>query len=405
MTVKPSPSPNWNTTTKVFIAVFVLLLISLALWQFSILIGPLIIAGIIAYIFNPVINWLHRHTPLNRGLAVGIIYILLALVVLGAVVAAGVTIIQQAFGLVEIGRELVELGPDYFNDLSNRHFQIGSRTFILSEANIDLNWVTQQIFEATQPLLSQSGQFIGQIASTAVNWITWAIFIFVISIYFAVDLHRFGRLIGDVVQQPGYRRDAEHLLHNFGRIWNGYFRGQTLLAVIMGVLFYIMMTLLGVRFALVLGILAGVLDFVPFVGPFIVISISVLVAIFQGGNWLAVNPLWFGLIVLLAGFILQQIEGNWLNPRIVGGAIGLHPMLVMIGALMGGILGGVLGIMLAAPVLATIKLLGTYTWHKMFDLDPFPQPKATSPLVTEPDSTLSALAHPAEATSTPIEQT
>ncbi len=368
------PSPNWNTTTKIFVATFVLVLITLALWRFSTLIGPLIIAGILAYVFNPLINWLDHRTPLNRGLSVALVYSLFALIVLGALIAAGVTIIQQAFDLVGVVQDLVETGPDWIAEIINRPFQLGTRTFILSQFNVDLNFVAQQLFSAVQPILGQSGQFIGQVASYMVNWITWAIFIFVISIYFAIDLYRFGGMIGDAAQQPGYRRDAERLLHEFGCIWNGYLRGQTLLAVIIAVLFYTTMTLLGVRFALVLGILAGVLDFIPFVGPFIAISLSVLVAILQGANWLGINPIWFGVIVLLAGILLQQIEGNWLNPRIVGGAIGLHPMLVMIGALMGGILGGVLGIMLAAPVMATAKLLGTYTWRKMFDLDPFPDP-------------------------------
>jgi len=374
-----TPSPNWNTTTKIFVSALTLALINLALWRFSTLIGPLVIAGIIAYVFNPIISWLQQHTFLNRGGAVALVYVIFAAVVLAAVVAAGVTIIQQAFGLVGVVQGLVAAGPNWFDAFISRPVQIGSRTIILSELDVNLEFVAQQLFAAVQPILGQSGQFIGQVASYAVNWITWAIFIFVISIYFAVDLHRFGGLIGDAAQQPGYRRDAERLLHEFGRIWNGYLRGQTLLAVIMAALFYVTMLLLGVRFALVLGILAGVLEFIPFVGPFIVISLSVLVAVLQGDNWLETNPVWFGLIVLAAGLILQQIEGNWLNPRVMGEAIGLHPMLVMIGALMGGILGGVLGIMLAAPVMATVKLLGAYTWRKLFDLDPFPEPEIPPP--------------------------
>lgn len=374
-----TPSPNWNTTTKVFVTVLVLVLINLALWRFSTLIGPLVIAGIMAYVFNPLIEWLDRHTPLNRGLSVALVYVVFACIVLSVVVAVGVTIIQQAFGLVGVVQGLVATGPDWFNEIINQPFQIGSRTIVLSQSNVELDFVAQQLFSAVQPILSQSGQFIGQVASYAVNWITWAIFIFVISIYFAVDLHRFGGLIGDAAQQPGYRRDVEHLLHEFGRIWNGYLRGQTLLAVIMAVLFYMTMWLLGVRFALVLGIVAGVLDFIPYVGPFVTISLAALVAVFQGENWMGINPLWFGLIVFVVGFTLQQIEGNWLNPRIVGGAVGVHPMLVMIGALMGGILGGILGIMLAAPIMATVKLLGNYTWRKLFDLDPFPETEPPPP--------------------------
>ena len=97
-----TPSPHWNTTTKIFVATFVLVLITLALWRFSTLIGPLIVAGIIAYVFNPLINWLTRHTFLSRGLAVALVYILFAVIALGALIAVGVTIIQQAFGLVNV---------------------------------------------------------------------------------------------------------------------------------------------------------------------------------------------------------------------------------------------------------------------------------------------------------------
>jgi predicted PurR-regulated permease PerM len=149
----------------------------------------------------------------------------------------------------------------------------------------------------------------------------------------------------------------------------------------MVVIYSAMLWLLGVRFALALGLLAGVLDFVPYLGPMIILSLSTLVALFQGENWLGVGPIWYAMLVALAGLTIQQIEGNWLNPRIVGRAVGLHPLLVIIGAIMGSILAGILGVILAAPIIATIKLLGTYGWRKMFDLEPFPGPE----LLPEPE--------------------
>ena len=226
------------------------------------------------------------------------------------------------------------------------------------------------------------------------SWIGWAVLVFVLSIYFAIDWPRFGGLISDAIYQPGYRQDVKRLLSETGRIWNSYLRGQTLLATLMAVIFTVVLWILGVRYAFLLGVLAGVLDFIPFVGAFITVALSTAVAVFQGENWLGLSPLWFGLLVLGIGIVLQQIEGNWLNPRIVGGALGLHPLLVMIGAIMGSILAGLLGVMLAAPVLATVKLLGVYAWHKMFDLDPFPDSEAASeptgaptpPLPTDPVS-------------------
>ncbi|MCB0155176.1 MAG: AI-2E family transporter [Anaerolineae bacterium] len=372
MSIK-SHSPNWSNTTKVFVAAFTLVLILLAAWRFQQLINTLIGAGIIAYILNPIIVWLERHTPLKRGAAIAIVYPIFGLAVLSLLIAAGVTLYQQTWGLIEIIQELILTSPDWTRQLIREPIQIGRQTIDLSQLNFDLREFAQQLVAAIQPMVSQSAQFLGVAATITISWLAWAILLFVLSIYFAIDLPRFGQLISDSVHQPDYRRDVEHLLQDTKRIWNGYLRGQTTLAVLMAVIYTIMLNLLGVNYSLPLGILAGVLDFFPYVGPFVIIVLSAVVAFFQEGNWLGLSPLWFSLVVLTAGFILQQIEGNWLNPRIVGGATGLHPLLVIVGAIMGSALAGLLGVMLAAPILATLKLLGTYVWRKMFDLDPFPE--------------------------------
>lgn len=400
MSIK-SHSPNWSNTTKVFVAAFTLVLILLAAWRFQQLINTLIGAGIIAYILNPIIVWLERHTPLKRGAAIAIVYPIFGLAVLSLLIAAGVTLYQQTWGLIEIIQELILTSPDWTRQLIREPIQIGRQTLDLSQLNIDLREFAQQLVAAIQPMVSQSAQFLGVAATITISWLAWAILLFVLSIYFAIDLPRFGQLISDSVHQPDYRRDVQHLLLDTKRIWNGYLRGQTTLAILMAVIYTIMLNLLGVNYSLPLGILAGVLDFFPYIGPFIIIVLSGLVAFFQEGNWLGLSPLWFSLVVVTAGFILQQIEGNWLNPRIVGGATGLHPLLVIVGAIMGSALAGLLGVMLAAPILATLKLVGTYVWRKMFDLDPFPESKHAGhmpplPLLAEPPPKSTAEASPAK---------
>ena len=75
--------------------------------------------------------------------------------------------------------------------------------------------------------------------------------------------------------------------------------------------------------------------------------------------------------------VVQQVENNLLVPRIVGGALDLHPLIVIIGGLMGAALAGVLGAILAAPILASLKLVGQYVWRKLFDLPPFPETAVT----------------------------
>ncbi len=133
-----STSPNWSSTTKIFVAAFVFVLLLLALWRFSTLIGPLVIAGIIAYVFIPLINFIDHHTILNRGLAIALVYIFFAIIVLAALIAAGVTITQQAFDLVAVVQDLVQVGPERFSEFVNQSFQIGTLTFTPSQLNLDL---------------------------------------------------------------------------------------------------------------------------------------------------------------------------------------------------------------------------------------------------------------------------
>lgn len=359
-----------------------MVLIGLAIYRFQMLIQPLVIAAIIAYLLNPVIKRLAHYTPLSRGATIGLVYTLFALIVLGLMVATGVTLYRQTIGLVDTVEEIIREGPEQLAEIIQQPVRIGPWTFEAHQLEIDLNQATQQLFSLLQPLMSRSARVVGAVATATVSWVGWAILIFVLSIYLIIDLPRLGDIVKDAVGQPGYYQDVDRLLRQTGIIWHSYLRGQTILAVTMAVLFTIVLTILGVRYSLVLGLLAGVLDYIPYVGPITVVTLSTLVALFQGGNWLGLSPIWFGLIVLLAGVILQQVEGNWLNPRILGEALGLNPMLVMIAAIMGGSLAGILGMILAAPVLATLKLLGTYTWRKMLDLEPFPEPEALS---TPPD--------------------
>jgi predicted PurR-regulated permease PerM len=100
-----------------------------------------------------------------------------------------------------------------------------------------------------------------------------------------------------------------------------------------------------------------------------------MVAFLQPGTYLGLNPWMLALAVVLVMGLIQQIENNILVPRIVGRALDLHPLVIIIGVFMGASLLGLIGAILAAPILATIKLLGTYAWRKMFDLPTFPQPE------------------------------
>jgi phosphoglycolate phosphatase len=135
------------------------------------------------------------------------------------------------------------------------------------------------------------------------------------------------------------------------------------------------MTILGVRNAPVLGLISGVLEFVPAIGPVIAAIPGILIALFLGSSWLPLPNIWFAVLVGFTYVLLQQFENLYLVPRVVGRRVRLHPAVVIVGALAGLQLGGVLGVLLAAPTIASARLLLGYTYRKLFDQEPFLAPE------------------------------
>jgi predicted PurR-regulated permease PerM len=277
---------------------------------------------------------------------------------------------------------LINQLPEFVNDavaivrqwVEQPEVNLGPLTFSLGT----LDWISirEQLLGFLEPLLTRSGQYVGQIASSTVRFLGNVLFLWIISIYLSLEIPRLGGYVGRAAQLPGYRKDAERLMADFGDIWSAYLRGQIILGLIIGIIVGLSLALLGVQNALALGLLSGLLEFIPVLGPFIGTGAALIVGFFQPGNYLGLTSLQFALIILAIMFVIQQVENNVLVPRIVGNALDLHPLLVILGVLMGSSIAGILGAILAAPVLASIKLLGLYAWRKLFDLPPFPLEEA-----------------------------
>ncbi|MGH2522315.1 MAG: AI-2E family transporter, partial [Anaerolineales bacterium] len=268
----------------------------------------------------------------------------------------------------------LHLGP-FTLDLS-RPFAIGPLVIDLS--SIDLRPLYDQLLNAIQPALSQTGTFVGSLASGTASFLGWLLFILIISYYLLHDLKNLVPSIEQVVPE-GYRYDVRRLAAELGPIWNAYLRGQITLAIVMGLVVGITMAVLGVRYAPVLGLMAGLLEFIPIIGPFVAGVVAVVVALFQPSNYLGLFPVYFALLVAAAQILLSQIENNFLVPRIIGGSLNLHPVVIIVGALVAANLAGIIGLLLSAPLIATLRLFGRYVYRKMFDLDPWPDPLAPPP--------------------------
>jgi len=372
-------SPPWSVATKVLVATFGLLLIALVIWQFQTLIRPLVIAAILAYLVNPLVTLLMQRSNLSRGTAVLVVYLGGLLLVIGAAVALGFVAFDQFSRLLDLlpnsMAELVNLVDAQFDRWLARVSALINYDLTQVASVFDLRELTQQALALIQPTLSRSGSLAAQLAQATINTVSTGLLIFFISFYLSKDAPQFGQSISDLAQQPGYRRDAERLMREFGRIWDAYLRGQVILGLVIGVVVAVCLSVLGVNNALGLGVLSGVLEFLPIIGPLIGTGAAVLVALFQPENYLGLSTVNLAIAVLVVMILIQQLENNLLVPRIVGDALDLHPLVVMVTVIMGASLAGILGAVLAAPVTASIKLLGAYAWRKLLDLPPFPEPE------------------------------
>jgi predicted PurR-regulated permease PerM len=157
-----------------------------------------------------------------------------------------------------------------------------------------------------------------------------------------------------------FRDEVAEVLSEINRYVTAYFRGQLLVCLVDGILIGTALTLLGLNFAPVIGALVVVLTMVPYIGIIICWVPAVLIAAFQWGDW--AHPIWVTVIFI----IIQNLEGIFYAPRIVGNYVGLHPMTVIVSIFVWGlIIGGVIGPLLAVPLTATVKvLLGRYVWGR-----------------------------------------
>jgi predicted PurR-regulated permease PerM len=161
------------------------------------------------------------------------------------------------------------------------------------------------------------------------------------------------------------------MVHEVGRIWNAFLRGQLIIVMLVVFTYTLLMTILGVRFAVGIAIMAGLARFVPYLGPFVTWGITALVAIFQPPNYMHLEPLKFAIIVVVAALLVDQIFDNLVSPQVFGSTLSVHPAAVLLAALIAAQLIGVIGLLVAAPVLATFQLAGRYTVRKMLDMDPW----------------------------------
>lgn len=376
-------SPPWSTTTKLVVGLTVVALLGILVNQIQPILPPLILALILSYFLYPMIDSLSRRTKLSWRGSVNLVFIVLIILIIGALTATSVALVNQVDNLVTLVNDFLTDLPQMVDDLATNglvwvipifNYEIDIAEYILG-LNIDILGLSEQLLSAVQPVLGQAGGFITSVATSAASVVTWMFFVFVIS-YLGLGEARQGSSFFKEIKISSMRYDIARMGRELSRIYNTFLRGQVLIAMMVAVTIFLLMVVLGVRNALLLGLLAGLAKFVPYLGPLVAGIINALVAFFQSDTSLLgfdIAPFWYAVIVVVAAILLDQVYDSLVTPRLFGTTLGVHPAAVLVIALVLYNWIGILGLLLAAPVLASGQLLVRYVTLKMLNQNPWPE--------------------------------
>lgn len=326
-----------SISTSTFIKI---LLIALLLWVGYLILDILIllfVALILASLIDPLADWFQKH-KLHRGTAVIIVYVILLglLALIGLIlVPAAVTQFSQLsanFGHYWT-KALSEMAN--FKDFLDRYGLLDNLTNYLPSA-------LQSSSETVQKVIGSVFGFFGGIFSL--------ILVLVLTFYLVVEengIKKFIRVVAPESQREYLSGLWERIKEKLG-MW---LRGQLILDLVIGVLSYIGLLALDVQYALILGIMAGLFETIPYAGPIFTAIIAVFITFLQTGGWL--KPLMVAIVFL----VIQQLENNFLVPKVMKKAVGLNPVISILALLIGFRLIGVVGALLAIPTVTLLTII------------------------------------------------
>ena len=363
--------PRWPYATKLTISLLLLAFVIYLLSRFHEIIIPIIIAIIIAYILSPIVNFIQNHLHIHRVIAILITYLVIIAILVGVPLLV-ITLLGENFEFLQINPQQIITSVQ--NALA--------KDYTVAGITIHPSAYAGQLFTTLQGLLQP---VVGQtvtILKSVITSLVWIILVFLVSIYLIKDGTKLEEWFISHLP-PAYLPDYRWLINEIDQIWGAFFRGQITLSLVVAALFIVLGFILGLPFALAMGILAGILEFLPSIGHGIWLVSAALLAFFLGSTWIPVPHWVFMLTVIGLHLIFEQVDINFLIPRIVGRRVKLPPLVVILGIVTGAILAGVIGIPLAAPTIASMRVIGRYIFANLFDMEwtpvsaiqPLPPPK------------------------------
>lgn len=388
---QPEPVPQAPTTRDVWnrrlvflrIILITVILVGILFWFASQIIVVLLIflvAALLAYAVVPVIDLLHRFLP--RALAMALVY-LLAIAAFGFLAYISIkTLIPQLNSFAQSVQAFVKPGSN--GQPSPLDQMLTSLGFTQSQINAAAKQVQSQLSSSAAAIAKGTEHFFGSLISAGFNILITV----VVSVYLLVDGYHFGNwlITSSPLSQRGWVSSVLEILQ---RVVGGYIRGQIIMSTCMGVMQFLGMTILGVPYAPLIGMLAFILEFIPDIGTIITGFVAVVIALTV--SWQ------LALITLIYTIIVDCIEGYVLSPRIIGRAVEIKPVVSLLAMFAGSELFGIWGAILAAPTIGLIQaLVGAYwQYYQKTHTEEFPLQQLEEKANPQKESAPSVVAEPA----------
>ena len=352
---------SWSLPTRYLTVIILLMGLVAIAWVAHDLFKPLVIAGLVAYILNPVVIFLTQHTRMSHRLASNLVYfVVLALLIAVPATLAPVLLDETQMLVSDLLKSLEQLRAALSQPFVVSGFRINLRPFLFD--------LTQSLSALLKPLPEDALRFLER-TSKGTAWFL----VIVVSIYYFLTDWGKGRKWLFRLAPPLYRADVRRLYQEIVRVWMAYLRGQLTLMLIVGIVFTIVWWAIGLPGALILGLLTGLFSLVPEVGPFVGAMLAAIVALLNGSNFINLPNHWFAALVIGIYLVLINFKNIWLRPHIMGRSVHMHEGVVFVAIIAAVVFQGVLGALIIVPVLASAAVVLRYMRRRILNLPPFPE--------------------------------
>ncbi len=349
LTVIPeAPPPSFvHTRNQVLFWIAVMAAFLLFTWLFKDILLPFILGTIIAYLLDPAVKAMRRRNIPRWAatvLILGSFGLFLGILLLMLVPLAYKEAVQLIGVLPDYAERIMEIAQRYSRSLQ-QHFRQGG-----------LSNLQDALQENISTAIQAGGGLIMGLATGSwalVNMIYVAVLTPIIAFLMMNDWPRMKRWLDDMVPRGSHDIVGE-LWHEIDAKLSGFIRGQLTISFLLGMAYAIGLSVAGLNFGFLIGLMVGVLSLIPLVGTTTGLLVSLVVAWFQSGEWEYVA------IIAAIFFTGQFIEGNFLTPRLLGKSVGLHSLWVLFALTAGGALLGIVGMLLAVPVAAVVGVLAGF---------------------------------------------